>query len=70
MGLRDKFILFTEATRNAEGLLRNKGPDNKDVVNAFDYSNKLKREILDYIEVLEAEKADDAIIQRMKNKLD
>jgi len=53
MSLRDKFISYTEAARNAEQLLHQHGPTDINVVKAFEYSNELKREVLDRMEELE-----------------
>lgn len=53
MSLRDKFISFTEAFRNAEQLLHQHGPADPNVVKAFEYSNELKREVLSRMEELE-----------------
>ena len=53
MSLRDKFISFTEAARNAEQLLHQQGPADPNTVKAFEYANELKREVLDRMEELE-----------------
>lgn len=53
MSLRDKFISYTEAARNAEQLLHQHGPADINVVKAFEYSNELKREVLNRMEELE-----------------
>jgi hypothetical protein len=56
--LKSKFLNYVETQRNANDIRMHKGPDHILTTEAYDAANKLKRETLDMIELIEEQNED------------
>ena len=56
MALKEKFLSYVEKQRCARQILLSKGHEDPMTVDAYQAANELKREVLNMIEALEANK--------------
>jgi|TARA_R110001592_G_scaffold12620_1_gene59736 hypothetical protein len=50
--LKFKFLNYVETQRNANDIRMNRGSEHKLTIEAYESANKLKREVLDMIELI------------------